>query len=193
MAFKSIELSAELISQLHSLAIPFVEVTPQAVIERLVNEALASKSVVGVEDARSTAIRQFSASSPPDLRHTHVLEVVLAGKPLAPDQANWNGLLRASAELAAQSVKAHSELRDLITVRHEEGEVEDGKRRGYYYLSSVNLSVQGREADGAWRMARHVAQRLGHTLKVTFEWPHKDGSAHPGVIGQFIVGAEERQ
>lgn len=54
--------------------------------------------------------------------------------------------------------------------------------------TDVGLSVQGQDANGAWRAALHVAQQLRCPLKVTFIWrDNKDGAAFPGVTGQFSM------
>jgi hypothetical protein len=58
---------------------------------------------------------------------------------------------------------------------------------GFRFLSDVGLSVQGQDANGAWKGACHVAQQLGCALKVTFIWRDKDEAAFPGVKGEFVI------
>ena len=65
----------------------------------------------------------------------------------------------------------------------------EGKKtdEGFRFLSDVNLSIQGQDANSAWKAACHIAQRLGCPLTATFIWRDKEGAAFPGIIGRFSI------
>ena len=76
------------------------------------------------------------------------------------------------------------DLKKLVIVNFVEGEKSN---EGYRFLSDVGLSVQGQDANGAWKAACHVAQQLGRELKAVFIWREKEGAAFPGVTGEFHI------
>jgi hypothetical protein len=41
---------------------------------------------------------------------------------------------------------------------------------GYRYLADVNLSVQGQDANAAWKGASHMAKQLNCPFEVIFAW-----------------------
>ena len=51
---------------------------------------------------------------------------------------------------------------------------------GYDYLSDIEISVQGQDANGACRAVVTAAQALGIALEIGFMWRHKVGAAYPG-------------
>lgn len=65
----------------------------------------------------------------------------------------------------------------------------DGQKNdeGYRYLPDVGISIQGQDANGAWKAACYIAQQLGFPLTVTFVWREKEGAAFPGVTGRFTL------
>ena len=54
---------------------------------------------------------------------------------------------------------------------------------GYHYLPEVNFSVQGQDANAAWRGVAFIAQNLNVPVEVSFLWRNKDGAEHPGKPG----------
>jgi hypothetical protein len=147
-------------------------------------DAFESKSGAPVavgDSAEPSTARQFSANTPPDLTHTKVLAIEFDGKPLARGEANWNGLLNAAIRAARAKAKSTDELKKLVVVNIVAGRKFD---EGYRFLSDIGISVQGQDANGAWR----VAQRLGCKLKATFIWREKEGAAFLGTTGQVHIG-----
>jgi hypothetical protein len=99
-------------------------------------------------------------------------------------QANWNGLLNAAIREAKSSTKSPIEFRKLIVVNLVDGQKND---EGYRHLPDLKMSVQGQDANGAWKAACHIAQQLGRELTATFVWREKEGAAFPGVTGRFSL------
>ncbi len=182
----SVDLTASTFTRLQAHAVPLVD-TIESVINRLLDayETKGGTPVPATDDGEGGNLRQFSPNTPPDLTHTKVLAIELGGKPLARGEANWNGLLNAAVRLAKAKAKSSAELKKLVSVNFVEGRKSD---EGYRFLSDIGLSVQGQDANGAWRGACHVAQQLGCKLNATFIWRDKEGAAFPGVTGQFSLG-----
>ena len=65
----------------------------------------------------------------------------------------------------------------------------DGQKNdeGYRYLPDVGISIQGQDANGAWKAACHIAQQLGFPLTVTFVSREKESAAFPDVTGRFTL------
>ena len=141
---------------------------------------------VPASTADAASVRQFNPLSPPSLTHTKVLAVEFCGRPLERRQANWNGLLNAAVREAKARTKSTSELEQLIVIPFVEG---PKTNEGYRFLSDVGISVQGQDANGAWKAGCHIAQRLGLPLAVTFVWREKEGAAFPAVAGRLAIPA----
>jgi hypothetical protein len=180
----SLELSPTTFIRLQAHAVPLVD-SIESVINRLL-DAYETKggAPVANEGGERSDFRQFSPHTPPSLTHTKVLEVEFDGKTLERREANWNGLLNAAVRKAKENAKSAVALKRLMAVNFVEGSKAD---EGYRFLSDVGLSVQGQDANGAWRAACHVARELNCPLKVTFIWRDKEGAAFPGMTGQFSM------
>lgn len=180
----SVDLSPATFTRLQAHAVPLVD-TIESVINRLL-DAYETKGGAPAADGEGGGgeVRQFNANTPPDLTHTKVLEIAFDGKPLERGEANWNGLLNAAVRKAKGKVKSSAELKRLLVVNFVEGQKTN---EGYRFLSDVGLSVQGQDANGAWKAACHIAQQLACPLKATFIWRDKEGAAFPGVTGQLVV------
>ena len=181
----SVELTPATFTRLQAHAVPLVD-TIESVINRLL-DAFEMKDGTPAPAAGSSdgnSVRQFNPNTPPDLTHTKTLAIEFGGKPLGRGDVNWNGLLNAAAREAKAKAKSAAELKKLMVVNFVEGEKTD---EGFRFLSDVGLSVQGQDANGAWKGACHVAQQLGCQLKVTFIWRNKEGATFPGVTGQFSI------
>jgi hypothetical protein len=63
--------------------------------------------------------------------------------------------------------------------------------RATAFLPELGISIQGQDANGAWRAACHIAQKLGLQLSATFVWREKEGAAFPGITGRFSIAALE--
>ena len=184
----SIELSSHTFARLQALAVPLVD-NPETVINRLIDFFEARESAPAtafVDGGGGTKIQQFNSGSPPNLTHTKVLAVEFCGKPLEHREANWNGLLNAAVREAKARAKSAGELKQLVIVPFADGQKTD---EGYRFLSDIGISIQGQDSNGSWKGARHIAQKLGLQLSVTFIWREKEGAAFPGVAGRLSITA----
>ena len=183
----SVELSSQTFTRLQTHAVPLVD-NIETVITRLIDfyEARDGAPVDAPADGAGGKVRQFNPLSPPVLTHTKVLAVEFCGKPLEHSQANWNGLLNATVREAKGRAKSTTELKQLVVIPHTDGKKVD---EGYRFLSELGFSIQGQDANGAWKAACHIAQRLALPLAVTFVWREKEGAAFPGVTGRLSIPA----
>jgi len=95
-----------------------------------------------------------------------------------------NGLLNTAVRTAKSRAKTAADLKQLVIIPYLNGQKTD---EGYRYLPELGLSVQGQDANGAWKAACHIAQKLGLPLTARFVWREKNGAAFPGITGQFSV------
>jgi len=184
----SIEISPQTFARLQSCAIPLVD-NVETVITRLIDfyEAREGAPVPGSGAEAASEVRQFNPLSPPNLTHTKVLAVEFCGRPLEHRQANWNGVLDAAIREAKACAKSPSELKQLIIIPFVEG---PKTNEGFRFLSDAGVSVQGQDANGAWKGACHIAQQLSLAIAVTFVWREKEGAAFPGVTGRLAVASD---
>ena len=56
---------------------------------------------------------------------------------------------------------------------------------GYKYLPEIGISVQGQDANGAWRQTYELASRFGMSLEVLFTWQAMYGNQ--AFSGQRLV------
>jgi hypothetical protein len=172
------------LARLQKYAVPLLD-TFDTVINR-VFDAYEAHNGEGNGAAVSESVDTTSAfdpSSPPDLTHTKVLSAKLDGMPLAKG-VNWNGMLKQAVRLAKSRVKTADDLKRIVIVNFVPGKREGD---GYEYLADADVSVQGQDANNAWRGTLHVAQQLGLPIEVVFLWRRKDNAAFPGETGRFVV------
>jgi hypothetical protein len=177
-----IELTAATLDRLKTFAVPF-EDTPETVILRIL-DAYEQKPLAhngSSSSAQSAAQpRSFDAVSAPDLKHTKLLSAKLNGASIR--EVKWNQLLVEAIRLAKRHANTNDELRRLIPVNFVTGKRETD---GYRFYSDIGLSVQGQEANAAWKGAYHIARQLGISIEAEFQWREKEGAAHPGVTGRL--------
>jgi hypothetical protein len=174
----SVELSPQTFARLQALAVPLVD-NIETVIGRLLETYEAR-----VPAAAAEAARQFNPLSPPSLTHTKVLAIEFCGKPLERGDATWNGLVNAAVRVARSHAKTAAELKQIVIIPFVEGPKTD---EGFRYLVEAGVSIQGQDANGAWRAVSHIAQKLGLAVTVRFVWREKEDAAFPGVVGQFTI------
>jgi len=171
------------VERLQKHAKPFVD-TVDTVINRLL-DAYEGSQFAETDDGDVITdgnIRDFSSSKTPDLTHTKVLTIEFNRIKFARAETTWNALLNETIRFAKKAAKSDDEFKRLVTVNWTKGKKED---EGYRYLSDVNISVQGQDANAAWRGASHIAKQLGRQIEVVFTWRLKEGAAHPGITGRL--------
>lgn len=119
----------------------------------------------------------------PPLKHTTLRHGEVDGTPLAKSNASWNALLNTAVEAAASKGKSAAELHHLIGVPTVIGERTD---TGYTFIKSAGISIQGQNADKAWREARRLANEADFPIMAEFTWQNKEGAANPGQSAQIV-------
>ena len=182
MSSDALQLSPATITRLQKHAKPFVD-TVDTVVNRILDAYEGGQLVEGDEGDIVTDgnIRDFSGKMP-DLTHTKVLSIEFNRTKFPRAETTWNALLNETIRFAKKTAKSDDVFKRLVTVNWVKGKKED---EGYRYLTDVNLSVQGQDANAAWRGASHIAKQLGCRIEVIFTWRIKEGAAHPGVTGKL--------
>ncbi len=179
----SIDISDDLFVRLQKYATPFVD-TPETVILRAL-EALErpnGRAPPKLAVAAGT-LPEFEAMHQPNLTFAKVVSALWNGQPVKP--ANWNRLLDTAITYAATQIGDLNKLRRIVGINIESGQKTD---EGYHFLEDVNLSVQGQDANGAWRSIIFIAQNLKASVEVSFIWRNKAGAEHPGKAGSMRFG-----
>jgi len=172
--------------RLQAIAIPF-EDTPLTVIERLLSEYEARQKPQqsgDIETQKSEEGEKYLVLDPEassNLRHTRVIRSVIGGKEIR--QPNWSKILDEAHILAWKQGLSSEALIKLSLARVVKGESNDP---GFHYLREIDISIQGVEANLAWRNTLHLSKNLNIPVEVYFEWRMKEGSAYPGQKGKLI-------
>jgi hypothetical protein len=182
----SVELSPDTFKRLQAHAVPLVD-TIETVIQRVLDAFEQDKTAAPADAGDGQAIRTFNPNSPPDLTHAKLLGVSFDGQKLGRGRDNWNGLLHHAVKAAKSKAKSDEDFAKLMVVNHVKGDKHD---EGYRPVSDTGMSVQGQDANGAWRAACHIVQTLGCPLSVKFAWREKEGAAFPGLTGQMVVAGK---
>jgi hypothetical protein len=173
-----IEVSDETFAKLQALAKPFVD-TPESVIRRLADEALAKGHPTGTERHVADDIINLDPHVPANLAHTRVRFARLGKQEV--DRPNWNKLLRETHAYALKKLGSLDALR-----RSTSANIKDGRYEldGFSYVSGSNFSIQGLDSNLAWQNCLRLVKRLGIGIEVEFTWYDKDGAAYPGKRGR---------
>ena len=178
---KQVSLSDQTVTRLKRLAEP-LEDTFDSVITRLLDnfEAQEEPRPATVAIELNNSGRQFDPLNPPSLTHTKLMVASVAGTPLP--NPNWNGLLDALLRHGFSTFGDYDALDAISPLNLIKGRKTD---EGFHFLSDVGFSVQGQDANDAWRHAVFLAQILGCDVQAQFMWRLKEGAAFPGEIGRL--------
>lgn len=127
----------------------------------------------------------YSAASAPDLSFTTVKHALIDGTALPPVQTYWNNILLAVVQSASKHGATTVQIGSKLLVNHLIGKKEDG---GYRYVPEAGLSVQGQDANGAWKATYFLAREFGIKVEVMFAWQNNPKAANPGLTGNLSVG-----
>jgi len=162
--------------------------TPNSVIERLLDFYEQHHGVQPSAPRESMVERAaWDPMSPPSLRHTKVTSAILAGQEVM--SPSWNKLVDEIARIGKRQLGSFSELKKKFPANMVEGIKRD---QGYRYLSDVNLSVQGQDAQDAWRSVAQLARTLGIQVEVYFLWRNNPAAAFPGQMGNLTIGGRTK-
>jgi hypothetical protein len=167
------------IDRLKSHAEPLVD-TFDTVVNRAIDalEALKGKSI-----GHNNLARSINPASPPSLSFTTVHSVHLNAKRLPPAESYWNQLLLAAIREARKKLPKEA-VKDLVICNSVLGRKEDN---GYRYLDDVGISIQGQDANGAWRATHHILKALKIPVEVEFSWQDNPKAASPGTRGKIVM------
>ena len=178
----SIELNDEIFTRLQKHAVPLVD-TPLSVISRALDALEA-----GDEDTASigqpSGPRSFNPAAPPNLSHATLRRAEVAGTALGKSDTYWNSIMFAVISEAAKKGSSPEDLIDLLTIPCVKGEKEGG---GYRFLPEVGISVQGQDANRAWKQTYRIASSIGISAQVVFVWGDNPKAAMPGTVGAFFI------
>jgi hypothetical protein len=184
----SVELSDTTFNRLQRLAVPLVDTTESVIVKLAAFWEEHSTLTNGMAAVPSPAfessptVQAFDARSPPNLKHTKLLSAKIEGTSIHP---TWNGLLfDMIRRIPKQQIARNDEARRLIIINFTTGKKED---EGYKFIPDLGISVQGQDANDAWKGASHIAQKLGIHIEADFLWRMKEGSAFPGVTGRLSI------
>jgi hypothetical protein len=178
-----IEIPEPLLKRLQKDAIPFVDTNPMSVIERWAdfyerhnNQKAEIKSDKQTQAVKTpNGVRKFEPHSPPNLFHTTV-----RGEFGVISFSKWNDLLQIAHVQAFKKTKSFDELRKVTRAQIKSGTKTD---EGYRPIPEIGISIQGVDANHAWKHALRLAIYLKVPLKAEIEWRHKDEAAFPGERG----------
>lgn len=182
MTIQTISVSDATIARMKSHAEPLVD-TYDSIINRAFD---ALDREVGVA-SETQGIQLVSPATPPNLAFTTVHSVTLDGVRFPPSESYWNHLMYAVIRLAGRD-RSPQELLDLIVVNSVIGRKENN---GYRFLEDVGVSVQGQDANGAWKAVYNIARTLKISVQVTFSWQSNPKAAAPGAHGAFNLSWPE--
>ncbi|MCX6880198.1 MAG: hypothetical protein NTW21_41300 [Verrucomicrobia bacterium] len=179
----TIHIPERLFERIQKQAIPFVDLTPAAVIERWADHYDASIDLPIIPQERppvlTTAIvegKRFNPMNPPELFHTRVVGQI-AGR----EFNKWNDLVRLAHLLAFDRAGSLEGIQRIsrANVRVGKGSGQDG----FHFIPAINASIQGLDANKAWECALHLAKYSEVPLIAKFAWRDNPKAAFPGESG----------
>lgn len=175
----AVELTPTTFARLQKQAEPFID-TPDTIVNRALDALEKSQSPASAADA----VAHYDPASPPNLTHTRPKSIELEHKKFPAELTYWNNLLTHLVRRAADMGKTPDEIKKLVAVNAVVGEK---IVNGYKFISEAGISVQGQDADGAWKAIYSLANGLNLPLQVEFYWYDKPEAAQPGGSGRFAL------
>ncbi len=173
-----VTLESSTIERMKAYAEPLVDT-----LDTVILRGLDAIDILNAKADAPTAERIFNPAAPPNLAYTTVKSIVWKGKRLSPAEAYWNPLmLLAIRELPKHMTKEQG--RALILCAKVTGKKEDA---GYKYIEEMGVSVQGQDANNAWKTTYNILQAIKMPVEVIFAWQDNPKAVSPGALGKFAL------
>lgn len=173
-----VNLESSTIERMKSYAEPLVDT-----LDTVILKALDAIDMLKAKTDAPLSERVLNPAAPPNLSYTTVKSVVFNGKPFPAAEAYWNPLLLATVR-EAKKTRTKEQVKALLICNHTLGKKEDN---GYKYLDDVGLSIQGQDANNAWKATYHILQAIKVPVEVIFAWQDNPKAVSPGAMGKFNV------
>jgi hypothetical protein len=186
MPDEDITLNNQTVKRMLGVAESFKE-TPDSIINRLLDFFISHREgLSGAELSRAgnpdhgAALDPFA---PPSLRHTKLIFAKLEGREIpAP---SWNGLAEESIRIVWKKLGSFSALQKRAPANMVQG---CKQNQGYRYLKDLDISIQGQDANDAWRCVARLARTQNFRIEVGFIWRDVSAAARPGETGHMAIG-----
>jgi hypothetical protein len=178
-----LDIPDRLFERIQKHAIPFVDLSPAAVIERWADHYEATAHPVIQPSAPppsppQPAGKKFNEMSPPELFHTRVRGRI-AGKHFS----KWNDLVRVAHVIAMERAGSLASLKTATRANIRDGNHEGVD--GFHFVPEINASIQGVDANKAWELSLRLAKFANVPLSAQFEWRQNPNAAFPGETGHM--------
>ncbi len=177
----TVTLSDPAFGELKSLAEPFVD-TPESLIAALIHAEVERRGILLNGNGRPGITNDETLRLNPDahenLRFARPISATVEGQPL--HRPKWSSLRVHLHILGHRRLGSFDALRGASGANLRQGRYE---MDGYKYVPQADLSIQGVDSNLAWDHSLGLARALGVPIKITFQWPDREGAAHPGQTG----------
>lgn len=173
-----VTLEASTIERMKAYAEPLVDT-----LDSVILKGLDAIDMLKAKNDAKPADRVLNPAAPPNLAFTTVKSIVFAGKQFSAAETYWNPLLHA---VIRESLKhmTKEQMRALLTCNYVAGKKED---QGYKYLDDVAMSVQGADANNAWKAIYNILRVIKVPCEVNFVWQDNPKAVSPGGTAKFVV------
>jgi hypothetical protein len=173
-----VTLETSTVERLKAFAEPLVD-TFDTVINRAIDALQAAKAAQPDEDG----VTNFNPNTPPDLSFTTVKRIKFNDEYLPSSEAWWNPFMFKLIREAAKNMSV-DELSNRLFINHEKGAKTNN---GYKELPEAGVSVQGQDANNAWKQTFELLKVLKIPAQIEFIWQKNAKAAYPDKRGKFIV------
>jgi hypothetical protein len=177
----TVNISETTFSRLQARAIPLVD-DIDSVVAKLLD--IVDTGAGAAASAVGQPTREYDPADPPNLTHTTVKSAIVNGVRVPRNETYWNTIMLLVIRLAHSRGLSAQAIYDRLFINAFVGRKEDN---GYKFLPGVGLSVQGQDANAAWRQTHDLASQLKMSLEVVFTWQAVEKAANPNVTGSFKV------
>ena len=178
MSMHQVQITQETFARLQSHAVPLVDT-----IETVINRALDALEGEG-KPASKPSKGGFDPSAPPSLSFTTVRSATVAGIKQQANETYWNSVLINAVKFAAKKGLSPTQIAELVVVNNVVGEKDSN---GYKYIKEAGISVQGQDANAAWKAIYHLATKIEMEVEISFVWQSNPKAAFPGQTGKLTI------